>query len=76
MSLTVDEPTTGLDSAAAMAVMQAVRKLASKISVICTIHQPSAEIVSMFDYMLLMSRGEVAYYVSLLRAVSTLDALF
>jgi hypothetical protein len=30
---------TGLDSVAAMAVMDAVRRLASEISVVCTVHQ-------------------------------------
>jgi hypothetical protein len=33
------QPTTGLDSAGAYAVMESVRKLASKISVVCTIPQ-------------------------------------
>src|ERR1700682_3076469 len=41
------QPTTGLDSAGAFAVMCAVRNLAKSISVICTIHQPAAEIVGM-----------------------------
>ena len=61
--LFLDEPTTGLDSAAAFAVMSTVRQLAKKIAVICTIHQPSAEIVLMFDWLLLMRPGgEVVYF--------------
>ena len=43
--------------------MTAVRELAREISVMCTIHQPSAEIVHMFDVLcLLKSGGEVAYF--------------
>ena len=60
--LFLDEPTTGLDAPGAFSVMKAVQELAREISVVCTIHQPSAEIVSMFDGLLLMkSGGEVAY---------------
>ena len=55
--LFLDEPTTGLDSAAALAVMKSVHKLARNISVVCTIHQPSMEIISMFDSLLLMQPG-------------------
>ena len=43
--LFLDEPTTGLDSAGAYAVMSSVKKLAQQMAVICTIHQPSNEIV-------------------------------
>jgi ABC-type multidrug transport system ATPase subunit/ABC-type multidrug transport system permease subunit len=64
--LFLDEPTTGLDSAGALAVMHAVRKLSDKISVICTIHQPSIEIVNCFTHVLLLNkwreRGRVAYF--------------
>jgi len=42
--------------------MSAVRLLARSISVICTIHQPSAEIVGMFDWLLLMRPGGFVVY--------------
>ena len=61
--LFLDEPTTGLDAPGAFSVMKAVRELAKEIAVVCTIHQPSAEIVNMFDGLLLMqSGGRVAYF--------------
>jgi ABC-type multidrug transport system ATPase subunit len=64
--LFLDEPTTGLDSAGALAVMHAVRSLSTSITVICTIHQPSIEIVNCFSHVLLMNkweqRGRVAYF--------------
>jgi ABC-type multidrug transport system ATPase subunit/ABC-type multidrug transport system permease subunit len=61
--LFLDEPSTGLSSASAVAVMEATRRLADRISVICTIHQPSNEIVNMFDWMLLLQPGgRVVYF--------------
>jgi len=61
--LFLDEPTTGLSSAAALEVMQTVRKLANDICVICTIHQPSQEIVDKVDWLLLLQKGgTVAYF--------------
>ena len=55
--LFLDEPTTGLDSAGAYAVMSSVKKLAEQMAVVCTIHQPSNEIVKMFDWLLLLQPG-------------------
>ena len=55
--LFLDEPTTGLDSAGAYAVMSSVKKLAQQMAVVCTIHQPSNEIVHMFDWLLLLQPG-------------------
>jgi ABC-type multidrug transport system ATPase subunit len=46
----LDEPTTGLDSSTALAVLELLEKIASKgVNVVCTIHQPSSEIFSIFD---------------------------
>lgn len=56
--LFLDEPTSGLDSRAAAIVMQVIRRVASTgRTVICTIHQPSAEIFFAFDDLLLLQRG-------------------
>ena len=62
--LFLDEPTTGLDGGAAYAVMKTVRKLADeeKCSVICTIHQPSAEVFGLFDKILLLQAGGKMVY--------------
>jgi len=47
--LFLDEPTTGLDSVSAMAVVDTISDLAKVgLAVICTIHQPSAELFSRF----------------------------
>ncbi|RHY86960.1 hypothetical protein DYB37_011229 [Aphanomyces astaci] len=62
--LFLDEPTSGLDARSAKIVMTGIRKIASTgRTVVCTIHQPSAEVFDMFDYLLLLKRGgETVYY--------------
>jgi ABC-type multidrug transport system ATPase subunit/ABC-type multidrug transport system permease subunit len=56
--LFLDEPTTGLDSRAAQTVVRVVRRIArSGRSVICTIHQPSAELFYLFDRLVLLASG-------------------
>ena len=58
----LDEPTTGLDSAAAMAVMNRIVSLAKEgRTVICSIHQPSPEVFAKFDKLALLSRGQIMY---------------
>ena len=61
--LFLDEPTTGLDSAGAYAVMSAVHTLSKHMAVVCTVHQPSLELTKMFDDILLMKDGgEIVYF--------------
>lgn len=57
-----DEPTSGLDSFMAENVVHTLRVMASKgKTVICTIHQPSSQVYTLFDKILLMAEGRVAY---------------
>ncbi|XP_059620007.1 protein white [Phlebotomus argentipes] len=61
--LLCDEPTSGLDSFIAHSVMQVLKNLVEKgKTVILTIHQPSSELFSMFDKLLLMASGRVAFF--------------
>lgn len=61
--LFLDEPTSGLDSFAARAVMENLRDLAFYgRTIVATIHQPSAEIFRMFDYLLLLAEGQTVFY--------------
>jgi len=60
--LFLDEPTTGLDSASAYSVMTTVKNLASNMSVVCTIHQPSKEVFAVFDTMMLLRAGGFVCY--------------
>ncbi|KAK5645430.1 hypothetical protein RI129_006730 [Pyrocoelia pectoralis] len=57
-----DEPTSGLDSFMAMNIVQVLKKLAHLgKTVVCTIHQPSSELYAMFDKILLVAEGRVAF---------------
>ncbi|CAK4305287.1 unnamed protein product [Aphanomyces euteiches] len=61
--LFLDEPTSGLDARSAKLVMSGIRKIATTgRTVVCTIHQPSAEVFEMFDSLLLLKRGGQAVY--------------
>ncbi|KAH9259532.1 hypothetical protein BASA81_001953 [Batrachochytrium salamandrivorans] len=62
--LFADEPTSGLTSKEAILTMHALKRVSQiGVPVICTIHQPSAEIFKKFDRLLLLKRGgEVVYF--------------
>ena len=61
--LFLDEPTTGLDAYSSLLLVRRLRSLAdSGRTVLCTIHQPRPDIFALFDTLLLMSSGEVAYF--------------
>lgn len=61
--LFLDEPSSGLDGQSALTIILLLRKLAdSGQSIICTIHQPAAELVGIFDSLILLTHGgKVAY---------------
>lgn len=53
-----DEPTSGLDAFMAAQTVRVLRDLAEKGRIIlCTIHQPSSEVFSIFDQVLLVGAG-------------------
>ncbi|KAG8229498.1 hypothetical protein J437_LFUL010073 [Ladona fulva] len=57
-----DEPTSGLDSFMAYNVVSVLKGMAQRgKTVICTIHQPSSEVFALFDKVLLMAEGRVAF---------------
>ncbi|XP_065827732.1 protein white-like isoform X3 [Oscarella lobularis] len=61
--LLADEPTSGLDSFMAESVVHVLQRLASSgRTVLCTIHQPSSDTFALFDRLILLSQGRVAYY--------------
>ena len=61
--LFLDEPTSGLDGQSALMIIRLLRKLAdSGQAVLCTIHQPAAELIGTFDDLYLLVRGgKLAY---------------
>ncbi|KAI8839228.1 P-loop containing nucleoside triphosphate hydrolase protein [Chytridium lagenaria] len=68
--LFLDEPTSGLDSNSALAVIDNVKQDAKNTGriVISTIHQPSFELLSLFDTVILLSGGSTVYMGSPLTA--------
>lgn len=60
--LLCDEPTSGLDSFMAHSVLQVLKRLTVKEkTIILTIHQPSSELFGLFDKLLLVAEGRVAF---------------
>ncbi|TGJ82175.1 hypothetical protein E0Z10_g6567 [Xylaria hypoxylon] len=61
--LLVDEPTSGLDSQTAWSICTLLRKLADNgQTILCTIHQPSFQLFTMFDRLLLLGKGGKTLY--------------
>ncbi|KAK6215527.1 ABC transporter G family member 19 [Colletotrichum tabaci] len=59
----LDEPTSGLDGQAAYNTIRFLRKLASfGQAILVTIHQPSAQLFSQFDTLLLLAKGGKTTY--------------
>lgn len=61
--LLLDEPTSGLDSFQAVNVVANLKEIAVKRNLAClmTIHQPSWKIFSLFDKVILLTRGGTFY---------------
>lgn len=61
--LFLDEPTSGLDSQSAYNIVRFLRRLASSgQAIICTIHQPSSELILEFDRVLALNPGGKTFY--------------
>lgn len=61
--LFLDEPTSGLDSQSAWSIVTFLKKLArSGQAIVCTIHQPSSEIIQEFDMILALNPGGNTFY--------------
>lgn len=60
--LLLDEPTTGLDSAEALKVVYTLRGLSRQgRTVVAAIHQPGTEVFNLFDDVIILCRGRIAY---------------
>eukprot|EP00884_Botryococcus_braunii_P014587 jgi/Botrbrau1/23129/Bobra.0243s0059.1 len=62
--LFLDEPTSGLDSYTSNEVMGVVKKLTAEtgITVVSTIHSPTPYAFNLFDDIMILLRGRVAYF--------------
>jgi len=57
-----DEPTTGLDAFSAERLVLMLKDLTRRgKTVVCTIHQPSSETFALFDRLVLLAEGRIAY---------------
>jgi ABC-type multidrug transport system ATPase subunit len=60
--LLLDEPTSGLDSVQAFELAKLLKKESLRgLSILCTIHTPSAETFLQFDRCILLSEGYTIY---------------
>ncbi|KAF2261903.1 putative ABC multidrug transporter [Lojkania enalia] len=76
--LFLDEPTSGLDSQTAWSICILLRKLAGYgQAILCTIHQPSAQLFQMFDQLLLLEPpGRTLYFGGISPSARTLTTYF
>jgi ABC-type multidrug transport system ATPase subunit len=69
-----DEPTTGLDAYNARKLVRMMREMAARgKAIVCTIHQPSSDVFAMFDRVLLLAEGRLAYCGTTAGALNFLD---
>lgn len=61
--LFLDEPTSGLDSQSAWSIVSFLKKLTQAgQAIICTIHQPSSQLIQQFDMVLALNPGGNTFY--------------
>ncbi|XP_011060248.1 PREDICTED: ATP-binding cassette sub-family G member 4-like [Acromyrmex echinatior] len=60
--LLLDEPTSGLDSVTSNQLINMLHNMAkANCTVICVIHQPSSQMISLFDNIMVLNRGRCMY---------------
>lgn len=61
--LFLDEPTSGLDSQSAWSIVRFLKKLSQAgQAIVCTIHQPSSQLIQQFDMILALNPGGNTFY--------------
>lgn len=74
--LLLDEPTSGLDSVTSAKIVHLLRKL-SRLgrTVIYTIHQPTSEVLTYFDDLMLLTQGRVVYHGTMDNSVAYFESV-
>ncbi|XP_063235825.1 ATP-binding cassette sub-family G member 4-like [Bacillus rossius redtenbacheri] len=71
-----DEPTTGLDSSSCIQCVSLLKELArAGRTVVCSVHQPSATLLQMFDHLYVLAEGSCVYQGGTKGMVSFLSGL-
>jgi len=73
--LLLDEPTSGLDSRKAKSLIEDLKWNKGKITVISTIHQPSAATFELFTSVFLLDNGDAVFYGTVAELVSALATI-
>jgi ATP-binding cassette subfamily G (WHITE) protein 1 len=74
--LTEHPGTSGLDSHSAFSVISTLQQISRlNVAVLCTIHQPSFEIFSKFDKVILMALGRIAFHGTIPDAIAHFEKL-
>ena len=75
--IVMDEPTTGLDSQAAYEITHRIQTLCKVggIPVLATLLQPSYELASLFDNLIILAEGEIIYFGPFQEALAYFDNL-
>lgn len=64
------------DSSTALTVMQLLAKVASRgTTILCSLHQPRPQVLGLLDQVMLLSRGQVAYFGAPSAAASYFDTI-
>ncbi|KAF1762045.1 hypothetical protein GCK72_010307 [Caenorhabditis remanei] len=71
-----DEPTTGLDSHMSLQVVKTLEAMALEKgkTIICTIHQPSSEVFEIFDKVVFLAQGRIAFHGAIDEAIHHFSA--
>lgn len=75
----LDEPTTGLDFVSALQIVRMLRSLTElpyRPGILCTIHQPSCEILQLFTHLYIIGSGGVCIYDGHVSEIEQTIALF
>eukprot|EP01133_Synstelium_polycarpum_P008978 gene8978-10529_t len=73
----MDEPTTGLDSTTSLELMKHIKETVTKDNISCMISllQPGIEVTKLFDFLMVLADGHMAYFGPMNSAISYFEGL-